>query len=462
MDKNKGRSIAGRVDADKAVTAQHIDQVNIFEGGRAAGDAQPAAPRQKPPRNLPPEYDFFAGRERELAEIHERLCKEPSLGVTQQTAAHGHGGVGKTSVALEYAWRHLDDYPGGLFVLLCDRDLLFPAIADLADHLGIPEGDTPEKTALRVKAHLESGEPSLLILDNVRDAKQWNDPQWSRFLPAGNSRRLITTRASRLPGVDMYPIERLTRDDGIDLIAEFRPDAQDTANREIVGAIVEWFDGWAVALSVVGVYMSLHPDLSWSAYRESLNQKGLGAVRSTEARVHDEGGLPDRYEKRTDAIFDETLDALGPEQRRALEYAALLPEDTVLSVWLSHLLENDEDLDLPEHPGYEKNPARPVIDELQRLRLLRPVEQTADSFALHRVLRRRLVERLDEDHAFQDRLWTAVVALAERRGKESHKAVTDKPLRSELSPLLALTQALFDKGRIVAAASLANWIHAPL
>jgi len=397
VNKNKGRPIAGRIDAGKAVTAQHIENVTIVEAPHAEGEAQYAAPCQKPPRNLPPKYDKFAGRESELAEIHERLCKQNALGVTQQTAAHGHGGVGKTSVALEYAWRHLDDYPGGLFILLCDRDLLFPAIADLADHLGIREADAPEETALLVKDHLESGEPSLLILDNVRDAKQWQDSKWSQFLPAGNCRRLVTTRAPRLPGVDMYPIERLTRPDGVDLIAQFRPDAKDPTNGEIVGAIVEWFDGWAVALSTVGVYMSLHSDLSWSAYRESLNQKGLGAVRSTEARVYDEGGLPDRYEKRTDAIFDETLDALRQEQRRALEYAALLPEDTVLTVWLAWLLENDDDLGLPEHPGYEKNPARPVIDELHRLLLLRPVEQAAETFSLHRVLRRRLVERLALD-----------------------------------------------------------------
>jgi hypothetical protein len=459
VGKHRDKPVVGDLKADEAAVAGTIGTV-IIQGSR--DEPQPPTPRQKPPRNLPPKYDLFAGRETELTGIHERLSKQSSLGVTQQTAAHGHGGIGKTTVALEYAWRHLDDYPGGIFVLLCDRDLLFPAIADLADHLGIPEADAPEKTALLVKAHLESGEPSLLILDNVRDATQWRDPEWSQFLPAGNCRRLITTRASRLPGVDMYPIERLTRDDGIDLIAQFRPDAKDPANREIVGAIVEWFDGWAVALTVVGVYMSLHPDLSWSDYRESLNQKGLGTVRSTEARVHDEGGLPDRYEKRTDAIFDETLDALRPEQRRALEYAALLPEDTVLTVWLVWLLENDEDLELPEHPGYEKNPARPVIHELERLRLLRPVEQTAETFALHRVLRRRLVERLDQDDPVQVRLWVAIVLLAEHRGEESQKAVTDKSLRSELSPLLALAQALLATGRSLPAASLASRIYSPL
>ncbi|NOT02579.1 MAG: tetratricopeptide repeat protein, partial [Phycisphaerales bacterium] len=207
--------------------------------------------------------------------------------------------------------------------------------------------------------------------------------------------------------------------------------------------------------------MSIHPGLSWSAYRESLNQKGLGAVRSTEARVHDVGGLPDRYEKRTDAIWDETVQALRPEQRRALEFAALLPEDTVLTLWLCRLLEHD-DVELPTNPGYESDPARPVVDELVRLRLLRPVEQAADTFALHRLLRARLLERLAEDPSLQDRLWTSIVALAELRGRESHQHITNPSLRAELSPLLALSRALFDNGRMIPAGSLANWIFSPL
>ena len=186
----------------------------VMSGQGPTPSFKPAA-KAKPPGNLPPRNDKFVGRETELDEIHERLNEKGEIGVTQQTAAHGLGGIGKTSIAIEYAWKHLDDYPGGLFIVLCDRDLLLPEIVNLASHLGMDESETPEQTAERVKQRLETGEPSLLILDNVRSAEQFNDSEWSSLLPAGNCRRLITTRAVNLgPSVQMYSVERLPRDKG--------------------------------------------------------------------------------------------------------------------------------------------------------------------------------------------------------------------------------------------------------
>lgn len=457
------KRLVDRLEAEKAVIAGKIRELHIHEAPKTP--AKPARPRLKPPRNLPDRNDKFAGRTEELDRIHELLCrheKDASVGVTQQAAAHGLGGVGKTSVAIEYAWRHLNDYPGGLFVLTCDRDLLLPVIVDLADQFGVEEADTPEHTAQRVKEHLEASESSLLILDNVRDPKQWGDTEWSRYLPGGNCRRLITTRSRHLPGLEMYPIERLPRDQGIELLARHRDDAGKSENEQIVGDIVDWFDGLAVGLTVVGAYMSLHPDLTWEAYQKSLEAKGLGAVRAAEDEVDDAGGLPDRYEKRVDAVFDETIAALGVEQRRALEYAALLPEDTVVRIWLRWLLENDDTISLPARPGYEDRPADPIVSELVALQLLRPIEDAEDTLSLHRVLRRRLRETFDEEVAHREGLLDRVAELGEVRAKASHGAITDKSLRPELSALLKLSDELLAHDRLVQAADLANWVHTPL
>ena len=178
-----------------------------------------------PPRNLPARNPKFAGRTRELAEVHERLTRQREVGVTQQTAAFGHGGVGKTSIAGEYAWSHLEHYPGGVFFLLCDTELLTPAIAELAPYLGIEEADKQDQTALAVKRKLEEPGRALLILDNVRGAEQWADRAWRESLPVENCCLLATTRAGHLPGVEMYLIERLSRPEGIQLLGKHRVDA---------------------------------------------------------------------------------------------------------------------------------------------------------------------------------------------------------------------------------------------
>ncbi|UCE59929.1 MAG: tetratricopeptide repeat protein [Phycisphaerales bacterium] len=418
-----------------------------------------------PPRNIPPRNKKFAGRRAELDEVHRRLCGEAELGVTQETAAHGYGGSGKTAVAIEYAWTHLDDYPGGVFFALCDADVLTPAIAALAPHLWIEDAETQERTALLVKMRLEGGPPALLIMDNVRDTAQFNSDEWTGVLPGGSCRRLITTRSDRLGDVDMYPIQRLPRDQGIELLAKFRPDAADPVSEELLGNIVDFFDGLAVGLTVVGVYMSIHPELPWTDFAAGLENKGLGGVRTMEDEV---GILPQRYNQRVDAIFDDTFDVLPAEQQRALQYAALLPEDSIVRHWLTYLLERDDEVELPDLVGYENNPAEPTVSALLKRELLRPVADDESILDLHCVLRQRLCERLGEDEANRDRLLGGIVNLAEARGKASYDTSTYKTLRGEHAWLFLLANCLIDRGRssagvgLLNALNLASWKNVPL
>ncbi len=410
-----------------------------------------------PPRRLPPRHKRFTGRYDELEEIHRRLTRQAELGVTQETAAHGLGGIGKTSVAVEYAWSHLDDYPGGVFFLGCDTDLLISAVADLAPHIGMEDAPTQAETATAVKMRLEGGPPALVILDNVRNAEQWADADWSKHLPGQSCRRLITTRTGRLGTVDMYPIQRLPREQGIELLGKYRQDAGRPDNRQVVGDIVDFFDGLAVGLTVVGVYMWIHEKLSWGDYATALEAKGLGAVREMEKDI---GRLPD-YDERVDAAIDDTFAALPPADQRALEYAALLPEDTVPGPWLALLLERDGEVGLASLPGFESAPTAPVLDRLIAGDLLRNSPEEEEVLSLHRVLRARLGERLKDNDKLRSQLLDRIVKLGKERGEASHAAITDKSVRWELPPLGRLSETLADLGRLDAAVNLANWIHTP-
>ncbi|NQU23592.1 MAG: tetratricopeptide repeat protein [Candidatus Nealsonbacteria bacterium] len=447
------RPLVGDIAAEKVLVPENLNVGRDFNMG-----APPAQPRPTltPPRELPPKNKKFVGRKRPIEDVHRLLQREGDVGITQEVAVHAHGGIGKTALAIEYAWQHLDDYPAGLFFISCDVDLLLPAVAALAGPLGIDEADTPEQTAAWVKAQLESDGPALLILDNVRDARQWNDAQWRKWLPGGpNCRRLITTRDERLP-LPRYRLERLPQDEGIELLAKYRPVAE--PNRETVGRVVEWFDGLAVGLTVVGAYMAEHPDLDWDRFVDGLEAKGLGAVRAIEDDV---GGLPD-YDRRVDAVFDDLLESVPPAHRRALEYAALLPEDYVLPLWLAWLLTGDERIELPELPGYGDDLSQPVINRLKGHGLLPPYRGDDTRLSMHRVLRRRLGELLADDGDHRKMLVDRLCALAEHRGEASHQAIVQPHLRDELTPLLRLSDTLLQFQRIDEAASLANWIHTPL
>jgi hypothetical protein len=77
-----------------------------------------APPRQ--PRNLPFASlgSLFKGRENILSRLHDSLTKKQELSAAAVTgkALHGLGGIGKTRLALEYAWKYAGEYSALLFV----------------------------------------------------------------------------------------------------------------------------------------------------------------------------------------------------------------------------------------------------------------------------------------------------------------------------------------------------------
>lgn len=445
-----------RVDVGKAVA---IGRQEVHEGDvRLHMDAESKAeiPVHSPPRYLPARYDKFSGREPDLEEVHRILTEQTAEGVFHQLALCAPGGVGKTALAVEYAWRHRDDYPSGTFFLRCEMAAGAPPLHELGPHLGISPSETPEQTAARVRGELETGEPALLILDDVSREGQWRRHSWREALPAGECRRLITTRANKLSGVTEYPLGQLSTAEGVELLAEYRSDVAEA--RELVQDVVEWFNGWPVGLAVVGIYMEEHADLTWERYVDSLQERGMGAVRQTEEDVHNLR----RYRERVDALFDDLMDALPSQERRTVEYAALLPQDQIYRSWLTVLIEGDEELELPKTPGYEEKPGRPAVQALVDREVLQERDESGLVLGLHRVLRARVRERLKDDRKHRKQFVDKIAALAEERGEASRAAVTQQELRSELAPLVALSEELAQLGRLAAGVTLANLMHRPL
>ncbi|MDI1430253.1 protein kinase domain-containing protein [Polyangium sorediatum] len=82
----------------------------------------PPAPASEPPMTIPfsvplPENPSFAGRDRELAALHEALsAATPSwFRPASMMGIGGAAGIGKTEFVAAYARRYRDTYPGGVF-----------------------------------------------------------------------------------------------------------------------------------------------------------------------------------------------------------------------------------------------------------------------------------------------------------------------------------------------------------
>ena len=140
------------------------------------------------------ENQYFIGRERILAEISGRLTTNGTAVLTQPQALSGLGGVGKTQLALAFAYRERHRYRAVLWVRADSEDSLRSGFADLALRLELPvatESRSLEDSVAQVRHWLETTDRVLLVCDGADSPELLR-----RLLPRkGHCHVLITSRA---------------------------------------------------------------------------------------------------------------------------------------------------------------------------------------------------------------------------------------------------------------------------
>lgn len=157
-----------------------------------------------------PRNPYFTGREKLLSALHARLGIDQQNALTQCSAVHGLGGVGKTQIALEYAYRHALEYSAVFWVDAGDNERTIASLLTIAEVLQMPEREStdPQHVVLAVQHWLSSHAHWLLIWDDARDQEMLQ-----RFLPAKREGSiLLTTRGLALgtlaQGLDLAPMEQ--------------------------------------------------------------------------------------------------------------------------------------------------------------------------------------------------------------------------------------------------------------
>ncbi len=392
-----------------------------------------------------------------MAELAAQLDDGEPATVTGRAVASGDGGHGKTVLAWAYAHQFKERYPGGCFAVECESVSLVTALAALV----LTDEGTDEQRARYAQAMLSQEPRCLLILDNVRDAEQWNDKPFRDYLPNPPCHIVVTTRAEHLPGTREVKVGKLTEDEAFALLKQFRPSAIEESNRAAVLAILQEVEYLAAAVAAIGAYMMLDEDDDWFAYAEHLQQTPLSELPDQSAQVRAETG----YAGKTAQVLDDLRARLPEAEVRVLDYAALLPADQIVQLWLELLLKADaeqECLDLGCKPSGKPRTPADVIAHLRKLGLLTPSTEQEKLLSVHRLHRRRAAEILDQEPDQKVSRLDTVAALAVERGKVLHDALMQPNLHPELTPLAALVGELEAAGRFAAAVSLANWIEKPL
>lgn len=146
--------------------------------------------------SVPQRNKNFTGREELLANLRQRLLRIDSTALLPH-AMHGMGGVGKTQLAVEYAYQYARYYQVVWWIPADQPGLIRSTLAGLAPRLeltGLAPGRMEDAVAAVLDA-LRQGKPKdnwLLIFDNA------DEPESIRnFMPVGPGHVIVTSRNRR-------------------------------------------------------------------------------------------------------------------------------------------------------------------------------------------------------------------------------------------------------------------------
>jgi hypothetical protein len=153
------------------------------------GGAGPRLPGVLPPvwGNVPPRNPGFTGRDQMLADVRGALL---GGGRAVVQALAGMGGVGKTQLAAEYAYRFASGYDVVWWIAAEQAALIGEQVAALGEELGCAGPDTDlGGTQRAVLGELRRRDRWLLVFDNAESPEDL-----APWLPGGAGHVLITSR----------------------------------------------------------------------------------------------------------------------------------------------------------------------------------------------------------------------------------------------------------------------------
>ena len=214
----------------------------------------------------------FTGREEDLRAIDDALWRGGgSAPVTRPAAVIGLGGIGKSTLAREYALRMQAKYAGiwwlhatraqnaatwdGIEFGLVELGTIYmPELSQAQDRAAAAE------RTLDFLAHTGFHKPWLLIYDDVDDAGVLD-----RWRPRGNVHLLVTTRLAHLPaGTPSIQLSDLSVSEAIEFLR--RETGRSDAHEAELASLAETLGRLPIALTLAAAYLRHHPEIPLTAY----------------------------------------------------------------------------------------------------------------------------------------------------------------------------------------------------
>ena len=335
--------------------AKHQPKVNEPAPGPASGGWY--VPHE---RNL-----FFTGRAELLDQLHRELSSGEPAALVQ--ALSGLGGIGKSQTAIEYAYRHKDDYRLVWWLRAEEPAALAADYASMAPSLGLAPADDQSQVIAAVRDRLDQMDGWLLIFDNAREASDLR-----RYLPLQRRGRVIITSRNPNWGGVARPVrvEVMGEEDAASLLLRHREESEADDAKDLAEAL-----GFLpLALAQARAYCE-HVGCSLRAYLELL--------KAREAELLAQPHRPEDYDVPVAAAWDlafETIKATPGAADLLNLLAYLAPDAFPKNLLAEHADELQDDLATVCRDPFELDGA---IAALRRASL---VEATDDTLSTHRLV----------------------------------------------------------------------------
>jgi tetratricopeptide (TPR) repeat protein len=214
---------------------------------------------------------LFTGREKELEGIANSLLgKKPSVTLISQ-AIIGMGGIGKTQLAVEFAYQYGYLFKGVHWLDLRDTGALDNQIVLCGEKMDFrywPK-EQPEQVSLTLRTWQTDG-PRLLILDNLENIQEASHIL-ARFQNQ-NLRLLITSRHSDWPvtlGLQPLSLDVFTDEESIVFLKKY---TKERFTNDDLKKLAIRLGELPLALELAGRYLDLHPRLSIDEYLNKISE----------------------------------------------------------------------------------------------------------------------------------------------------------------------------------------------
>jgi DNA-binding SARP family transcriptional activator/tetratricopeptide (TPR) repeat protein/DNA-binding XRE family transcriptional regulator len=311
------------VDPGPEVTSAHLRVLR----GQLPGAGLGSVPEQRssePPAQLPMQCVGFSGRTAELQALDRILAADTAARTAPVAVVSGMGGVGKTALAVRWAWRQRKRYPDGqLYADLRGHSATGPArplqvLAGFLAALGEPADRIPEdegQAAALLRTRLE-GRRVLVLLDNALDAQQVRP-----LLPAAPGSAAIVTARDRMTGLiardgaGAVMVHPLPEADAAALLVTSMGERGGGEPAEVVAELAGLCAHLPLALRIAAANLAARPGYRLADYVAALASgdrlTGLAVPEDEQAAVR--------------SAFELSCDALKPELRRMFRLTGLAP-----------------------------------------------------------------------------------------------------------------------------------------